>query len=287
LSGVPPETTAMLDRARAALHDGRASEGKAICETILDQHPSHRGALLLLGIAYMQMNELAAALPRFEELTRIDPANANGWFQRGMCLIGLDRFDEAATSLRETTSLRPLHAMGQYYLGGSLACLGRYDQALPSLEQARILAPSDPAIETQYATTSKWTRGPEEALQAFKALTEGFPDYAPGWVGKAILHLLVADYPEGWKLHEWRLKLPTRSIWDAIARIPRWDGQPVPPGSQRCGPGRRDPVLPARATGRRRRSRRFGPRTTKPCSSPTQPERYRSGAGRRCFVAAV
>jgi hypothetical protein len=118
-----------------------------------------------------------------------------------------------------------------YHHSGALALLGRYAEALPILDRARILTPADPAVQAIYATTLKWTAGPAAAMRQFQILTETFPEFAPGWVGKALLHLALGNYAEGWRLHERRLKAPNHAIRPEIARFPRWSGQAIPHGA--------------------------------------------------------
>ena len=194
LATLPTETDAAakmrdLEQAGAFSRSGRFTECQSICEAILHQAPSHRGALLLLGNTRVRLNDLQGALPLFETLTRLDPAHAVGWHQRGLCLVGLLRFAEAVECLEQSTRLQPDNAMGRHHLGGTLAFLGRYTEALPILEQALVLAPDNPSIQAIYASTLKWTRGPDAAMRQYLFLTETFPNFVQGWVGKALLHL--------------------------------------------------------------------------------------------------
>jgi len=220
-----------LRQARALLEAGKVIEGQAICKAVLRRDPSHRGALMLQGIALLRSKELPAALAAFESLTALEPNQANGWLHRGLCLIGLGRFDEAAACLERSTTLQPGNVIALYHHGGALTFLGRFTEALPILDRARALAPGDPAIQNIYASTLKWVGGTDEAMRQYDVLTTTFPDFAPGWIGKSLLHLALGDYPEGWKLNEWRLRVPGRSGWPEIARLPRWCGQAVPRNS--------------------------------------------------------
>lgn len=236
LPSVPTETDAAgqmrdLERVWALLRSERFAECQTVCETILHRDPSHRRALFLLGATRARLNDLPGALPLFETLTQLDPAHGNGWLQRGLCLIGLPRFAEAAECPRQSTILQPDNAIAHYHHGGALAFLGRYAEALPILDRARILAPANPSIQALYATALKWTRGPDAAMRQFRILTETFPDFSPGWVGEALLHLALGEYEEGWKLQEWGLKGPNRGLRPETARLPRWSGQTVPRGA--------------------------------------------------------
>jgi tetratricopeptide (TPR) repeat protein len=109
-----------LERARALFRAERLQECLAVGETILRRGPSHRGASFLLGVVRARSNDLSGALLMFEKLTQLDPAHGNGWLQRGLCLIGLMRFAEAAESLRRSTVLRPDNAIGLGHYGGAL-----------------------------------------------------------------------------------------------------------------------------------------------------------------------
>ena len=213
-----------IERAEALLAAGRIAEARQICEAVAPEDPSHTEANYLLGVAHMALGELEAAHDRFETVTLADPSHEDGWLRRGAALIAAARFSEAATCLRTLLALCPDDSAGLMHYGFCLSCLGDFEAAVPILEQAHTLTPDDDTVLFLYATALTWTAAPARAMRCLEMLTERSPDFAAGWIGKCLVHLLVGEYEIGWRLHEWRLKLPEHDATALIDATKRWHG---------------------------------------------------------------
>lgn len=61
----------------------------------------------LEGLAAYRRNDPAEALTRFEEATRLDPADAVSWYHRGEMLFHLNGKPEAAEALEQALTVNP------------------------------------------------------------------------------------------------------------------------------------------------------------------------------------
>jgi tetratricopeptide (TPR) repeat protein len=170
---------------------GRLDEAEASYRHALEIDPRFAEAMNNLGA-------LLAERGRLEE--------ASGWYSRaiyeradfpdahnnlGAALAKLDRSLEAEALHRRALVLRPDFADAHYNLGVSLQDQGRFDEALASYNEAARLEPD--------LVDARWNR--------------------------AYVLLLMGNYTEGWREHEWRWKRkqqPPRSF-----SRPLWHGEDI------------------------------------------------------------
>ncbi len=85
-----------------------------------------------------------AALELFQQATAADPAYAKGWSDLGVCLMLLDRLEDAGDALVKALELVPDHVEAWGALGEVCAKTNRLDYAGRCLEACGHLAPNDP-----------------------------------------------------------------------------------------------------------------------------------------------
>ena len=89
-------------------------------------------ALVLSG--GMRQND--EALNSLETALKINPNDANFWFNKGMVLENMGRYSEALNSYRQSAALNPSLDKAWYRQGCLLATQGRYNESLPLLDKA-------------------------------------------------------------------------------------------------------------------------------------------------------
>ena len=96
-----------------------------------------RSALLLgKGQALLNLQQPDSALPCFEEVIRLDPANADAFVKKGSALEKLGRLDEAIECYDRAIALDQALTMAYLCKGGVFNRLERYTEALQCYEQA-------------------------------------------------------------------------------------------------------------------------------------------------------
>ena len=221
-----PARHSMIAQAEDLLMAGQIAAARGILTSILAAEPGNAEALYLSGVAHLALHELDAADRAFDATTRAEPSHEDAWLRHGVTLIALTRFDAAAQALRRFLALCPDDAEGLTQYGYCLTCLGDHAAARTALEKAHAQTPEDNGTQFLLASALIWTAGPDAAMRCFEALTARAPDFIAGWYGRSLLHLLLGQYQQGWRMHEWRLKLPVHEGPARIDTHPRWTGAP-------------------------------------------------------------
>ncbi len=172
---------------------GRLDEAEACFRRALALDPRFAEAMSNLGAVLAERGRLEEASGWYRRAIgeRGDFADAHN--NLGAALSKLDRSSEAEALHRRALALKPDFADAHYNLGVALQEQGRFDEALASYTQAVKLKPEmvDP----------RWNR--------------------------ALLLLLMGDYAEGWREHEWR--------WRRKQQPPRRFPQPLWGGEAAAG----------------------------------------------------
>jgi tetratricopeptide (TPR) repeat protein len=98
--------------------------------------------LVQQGLADMQARRYEAALQKFEEAARADPADARTvYFFQGAALNRLGRQEEALARLERAVQMGSPHPELPFELGWALLGVGRWRDAIPQLERAELQSP--------------------------------------------------------------------------------------------------------------------------------------------------
>jgi tetratricopeptide (TPR) repeat protein len=167
----------------------------------------------------------AEALASYDKAIALRPDYADAYCNRGVVLQELRRSEEAIASCDRAIASRPDLGVAHHSRGNALRALGRYDEALASLDLAIALMPGHASLHNDRGVVLHGLRRFEEALASYGKATLLQPDYAEVWVTWAISLLQIGRFAEGWRLYEWRKKLPEAGAVYRSFRQPLWSGE--------------------------------------------------------------
>lgn len=126
---------------KARLHADQITKLQAAEEERLARDRQMR-QLLREGKPLMAEEKYAEAAPRFEQILRLAPDNAEAYFALAVCYSQMGRTDEAIPLLRRYLERRPTEADGYTVLGLLLLARGQQQDARQALERALELDPA-------------------------------------------------------------------------------------------------------------------------------------------------
>ncbi len=196
---------AYTNRGNALKVLNRAGEALANYKRATQLDPSDADAHGNLGVVLEEMGRFAEALASYDKAIAVRPDFAEVYLKRGNTLKQLGRLDEAVTSFTAAIAYQP--GFGELYnnLGTALYALRRYDEAASNFDAAIRLKP---AAETWYnrGLALKALTRFDEAITSFKRAVEIRPNYADAILNQCFVELLTANFPDGWKHFEWRVR---------------------------------------------------------------------------------
>ncbi|NJN22661.1 MAG: tetratricopeptide repeat protein [Leptolyngbya sp. RL_3_1] len=171
----------------------------AAFETALSHQPHHREAQLALGYALTKAGQHAKALEclatplaegwadarlyacsayllrhqgkptealqQLYQAVRLDPENAQIWFQKGLTLANLSRYEEAQTAISESLKRQAYSANGWLAMGLTLRHLSDYDSAVEAFNKALSITPDQPLAFFQQACCYAALDRPDWAIE--------------------------------------------------------------------------------------------------------------------------
>ena len=140
----------------------------------------------------------------------------------GASNAALMQFDAAIESYKQALRIKPDYADAYYNMGVALNDKGDPEAAIESYKQALKIKPDYAEAYNNIGIVLKDQGDLEAAIDSYKQAININPDYAEAYYNLSLLHLLRGNLDEGFKYHEWRLKIkkptaaPVRTnlIWD-------------------------------------------------------------------------
>lgn len=136
--------------------------------------PEPAGQALLLGIAFLQRDDLTLARRHLEQAVALAPANAQAHAYLGHVLDRQGHTEAAQELLQLALTLDPDQVMAYYFLGIHLRQLGDVQKAQAVLWQGLVRDPHNAALRVQmaeayldlgdYAAAEEWYQGAVEAV---------------------------------------------------------------------------------------------------------------------------
>ena len=140
------------DPAEAAGHLSQAGDSDMLAVLrAVGAEPEPAGQALLLGIAFLQRDELTLARRQLERAVALAPANAQAYAYQGHVLDRLGDTEAAQAALQQALALDPDLVMAYYFLGIHHRELGDVEEAQAILWQGLVLDPENAALRVQMA----------------------------------------------------------------------------------------------------------------------------------------
>lgn len=140
-----------LSAALTALQSGNPAAAAAAADSALQARPAAAAALHLLGVAKLQLGEVAQAIEILQRAVAVQAGNAEYWLHLGQALGAGQQFAAAKDALATANRLAPRQATILHALGLAWQRLGDLPHAMDYLQQALAEQPNECSIRTHLA----------------------------------------------------------------------------------------------------------------------------------------
>ena len=192
-AGATPSAASLAQSGLDAHRRGNIDAAELAYRAALDAEPAHPLALHYLGVVLHQRDAHAEALPLLERAVALVPGEPEFHNNLGLVLAALDRTDDAVAAYRRALERKPDHVTAWNNLGLALQATNRLPEAVAAYRRAIALSPG----------------------------------FGQAHWNLALALLAGAEYAEGWREYEWRLRLPELGGRAAPLPLPmrRWQGE--------------------------------------------------------------
>ena len=159
----------LYQRALTLHHAGKLADAEGLYKTLLDYFPHQVEILTTLGILLLQQGRSEAGFQQLKKSLSLNPNQPAALYNMGVELQRLTRLDEALSCYDQALMLNPQDINSLLNRGNTLKDLKCYHDAITSFEMALALQSNIPSAH--------WN--------------------------KAITHILLGQYEQGWKEYEW------------------------------------------------------------------------------------
>ena len=159
----------LYQRALSLHHAGKLADAEGLYKTLLDYFPNQIEIITTLGIVLLQQGRSEAGFQQLKKSLGINPNQSAALYNMAVELQKLARLDEALACYNQTLKLNPQDINALINRGNTLKDLKQYKVAIASFESALALEPNIPSAH--------WN--------------------------KALTHILLGEYEQGWKEYEW------------------------------------------------------------------------------------
>jgi tetratricopeptide (TPR) repeat protein len=202
----------------------RAADALASFDRALALKPDYAECHNNRGIVLHELGRFDAALSCFDRAIALKPDNARAHNNRGTVLNDLRRGGDAVLSFETAIALDPAYAEAFYNRGLAFHDLGRFADALANFDKALALRPDYAEAHHNRGAVLQDQLALDEAIRAYGAAIKLRPDRAESYANQAYCYLQMGRFEEGWRLHEWRKKLPIPIGHHSLPR-PLWLGR--------------------------------------------------------------
>jgi predicted O-linked N-acetylglucosamine transferase (SPINDLY family) len=133
--------------------------------------------LLQEAVRLHQAGDFPAALPLYDQVIALDPANASAHNNRAAGLAGLGRFAEAAEGYAKVERLMPTYAGAPIFRGNALMNLGRQEDAIACYARALAIDPASADAHNNMGNALRELDRLEEAVESYGRALAIRPDY--------------------------------------------------------------------------------------------------------------
>ena len=165
----PFDPDKLYQRALSLHHMGKLPEAESIYKTLLGFFPNQTELLSTLGTLYLQQGRHDEGFKQLNKSLRINQEQPAVLYNMGVELQKLARLEEALACYDQALGLNPRDINSLINRGNTLKDLRKYKEAIASFEHALSINPT--------ASSAHWN--------------------------KALTHILIGEYEQGWQEYEW------------------------------------------------------------------------------------
>lgn len=182
-----------LRRANTAVRERRFDEALPVLREVVEKDPRNAFAQLVLGSAYLGMNENRRALEQYRKYAALVPASAYAHLWMAICHVRLRDQQAALHEAEAALAIDPRFSDAHILRGGVFASRGQYDAAIKELRTAVETDPAKPMIRLDLAKVLAESGRTEEAQTEYDTILRLQPDYAPALTGAATVYAKRGD----------------------------------------------------------------------------------------------
>ena len=176
------------------------------------------------GYVHLELGSPDQALPCLERALRLRPDFPEALNNLGMALEALGQPEQALHPLDHALALRPGYAEAHLNRGNALQALGRYDDALGAYDRVLELRPDHVDARNNRGQALEALGRVDDAIAGYRQAQALRPDFAPARWNEALALLRQGNFPDGWRLYEWRWQAVGRRALVRDFAEPRWWG---------------------------------------------------------------
>ena len=154
----------------------------------LNQMVDDAGVAYTYGLALSENGQTAECLEPLNRCLNLDPNYDNAAIAIGVALCKLERYDEAEVVLKASAKIAPDNPLVKQNLASTLARAGKLAEALPFFRQAFALDPNNPAVAMGLAQCLDSLDHSKEATEQYKLVAKKFSGSQFGEAAKSILN---------------------------------------------------------------------------------------------------
>ncbi|HUE46204.1 MAG TPA: sulfotransferase [Aestuariivirgaceae bacterium] len=182
-----------LVEARAALNLGRLDDARKHFAAAIGQNPGDAMLLVEAAVVEGQLGDFRTAERMLEKALKIEPDNADAWYNLGQVARERNVLERAVRLFRKALALDPQFPNAAYGLGEALYVQEKAEEALPWLDAAVRMSPDDAEIIHVRALTLDRLGRDREAREAYQQVLRLQPDHVNANLNMAALMARTAD----------------------------------------------------------------------------------------------
>lgn len=148
------------------------------------------------GNEHFQAGRYAEALACYDQITQLQPNEAEAWHNRGTTLAKLKRWEEAIVAYQRATTLAPDYAEAWFNWGSVLLSQQQYEAALRCYDQAIKYRPNYAEVWHNRGNALVQLQRYQAAITAYERATEINPNYGDAWQNRGSMLAKLRRYPE-------------------------------------------------------------------------------------------
>jgi tetratricopeptide (TPR) repeat protein len=177
-----------------------------------------------LGNAFRHKQQIDHAMAAYREAIARNPRLPDAHYNLAIALKDSKRFDEAIVEFQQAISLRPNYPEAINNLGNVYQTQGRLEEAAALFRQAIALRPGFVNARNNLANVLHDERKLDDAIASYRQVMEMAPEWALPHYNYSLTLLLLGEFEQGWREHEFRRKAPEIEIFIQDFPKPSWDG---------------------------------------------------------------